>query len=304
MSADADADARSGEDLASGPDAPGFDAPLGDEPGLLATVIRRPATVLASVLLLLLLGALSVLSLPIQLTPDIAVPTLTVTTEWPGAAPAEVEMEILEEQEDALKSVPGLVKMTSTARSERGEITLEFEVGTAIEEALVRASNRLSQVPRYPEAAREPAINTSNNAGPPLAVITIKGIDGRNVDAYRTWVDKRILPRLERIRGVSGIMVRGGRERELHIDFDPIALAARGLTVSRVAAAIRGELRDVSGGDLTLGKRRYLVRTPVAPDAPRTSPRWSSAPRPTARRSSSATWRRSASASASGARWR
>ncbi|MCB9569072.1 MAG: efflux RND transporter permease subunit [Myxococcales bacterium] len=113
-------------------------------------------------------------------------------------------MEILEEQEDALKSVPGLVKMTSTARSERGEITLEFEVGTAIEEALVRASNRLSQVPRYPEAAREPAINTSNNAGPPLAVITIKGIDGRNVDAYRTWVDKRILPRPSGSAGSPG----------------------------------------------------------------------------------------------------
>ncbi len=239
-----------------------------NEPGLLATVIRRPATVLACVLLLLLLGALSVLSLPIQLTPDIAVPTLTVTTEWPGSAPTEVEMEILEAQEDALKSVPGLVKMTSTARSDRGEITLEFEVGTPIEEALVRASNSLSQVPSYPEAAREPAIATSNSAGPPLAVITIRASDGSNVDAYRTWLDNRILPQLERIPGVAGIRLIGGRDSELHVDFDPKALAARGLTVSQVGSAIQAELRDISGGDLTLGKRRYLVRTPVAPDAP------------------------------------
>ncbi len=236
--------------------------------GLLATAIRRPATVLACVLLLMLLGALSVLSLPIQLTPDIAVPTLTVTTDWPGSAPTEVEMEILEEQEDALKSVPGLVKMTSTARSDRGEITLEFEVGTPIDEALVRASNRLSQVPRYPDAAREPAIATSNNAGPPLAVITIQSLDGSNVDAYRSWLDKRILPQLERIPGVAGILLIGGRERELHVDFDPKALAARGLTVSAVSNIVRDELRDISGGDLTLGKRRYLVRTPIAPDTP------------------------------------
>ncbi|MGB1014939.1 MAG: efflux RND transporter permease subunit, partial [Nannocystaceae bacterium] len=238
------------------------------ESGLLAMAIRRPATVLACALLLLLLGALSVLSLPIQLTPDIAVPTLTVTTNWPGSAPTEVEMEILEPQEDALKSVPGLVKMTSTARSDRGQITLEFEVGTPLDEALVRASNSLSQVPNYPEAAREPAISTSNNAGPPLAVITIRASDGSNVDAYRTWLDNRILPQLERIPGVAGILLIGGRDRELHIDFDPKALAARGVTVSQVAAAIQAELRDISGGDLTLGKRRYLVRTPVAPDTP------------------------------------
>ncbi|MEZ4380931.1 MAG: efflux RND transporter permease subunit [Nannocystaceae bacterium] len=255
-------------DATDGGPRPAEDDPLGDARGLLATVIRRPATVLACTLLLLLLGALSVLSLPIQLTPDIAVPTLTVTTDWPGSAPTEVEMEILEEQEDALKSVPGLYKMTSTARSDRGEITLEFEVGTPIEEALVRASNRLSQVARYPDAAREPAISTSNNAGPPLAVVTIRGADGRDVDEYRTWLDKRILPRLERIPGVAGIRLIGGRERELHIDFDPRAVAARGLTVSQVSAAIQAELRDVSGGDLTLGKRRYLVRTPVAPDVP------------------------------------
>lgn len=236
--------------------------------GLLRLAIRRPVSVLCAVLLVVLFGALSTLQLPIQLAPDIAIPTLTVTTAWPGSAPTEVEMEILEEQEDALKSVPGLVTMKSEARADQGQITLEFEVGTSVEESLVRVSNRLSQVPRYPEAAREPVIATSNNAGPPLAVITIRAADGANVDAYRTWVDKQILPQLERIRGVSGIRLIGGRDQELHINFDPAALAARGLTIGGVARAVQGELRDVSGGDITLGKRRLLVRTPVAPDEP------------------------------------
>ncbi|MCA9717892.1 MAG: efflux RND transporter permease subunit [Myxococcales bacterium] len=236
--------------------------------GLLWLAIRRPVSVLCCVLLVVLFGALSTLQLPIQLTPDIAVPTLTITTAWPGAAPTEVEMEILEEQEDVLKSVPGLEIMKSEARADQGQITLEFEVGTSIEEALVRVSNRLSQVPRYPDAAREPVIATSNNAGPPLAVITIRAADRSNVDAYRTWVDKQILPQLERIRGVSGIRLIGGRDQELHIDFDPAALAARGLTIDALARAVQGELRDVSGGDFTLGKRRLLVRTPIAPDEP------------------------------------
>lgn len=236
--------------------------------GLLKLAIERPVTVVVGVILVVLFGLLSVSTLPIQLTPDITLPTMTVETRWPGAAPVEVESEILEEQEDALKAVPGLVTMRSEAYPDRGTITLEFEVGVSLEEALVRVSNRLTQVPSYPEAAREPVVNTASNAGPPLAVITIQSTTGAPVAAYRTWVEQTILPRIERVPGVASIRHLGGQDREVHVDFDPAALAARGLTVQGVARRIGEELEDVSGGDMTLGKRRYLVRTPVAPAKP------------------------------------
>ena len=84
--------------------------------GLLRIAVERPVTVVVTAVLVVLFGALSVLDLPIQLTPDISVPTLTVRTSWPGASPTEIESEILEPQEDALKDVPGLVRMTSEAR--------------------------------------------------------------------------------------------------------------------------------------------------------------------------------------------
>ncbi|TPV95991.1 MAG: efflux RND transporter permease subunit [Myxococcales bacterium FL481] len=237
--------------------------------GVLRLAIARPVTVMVGVILVVLFGVLSSSKLPIQLTPDISVPTLSVSTRWPGAAPVEIESEILEEQEDALKSVPGLVSMRAEAFPDRGQITLEFEVGVALEEALVRVSNRLGQVPAYPEAAREPVVSTASNAGPPLAVITMRSPTGAPVAAYRTWVEQVILPRLERVHGVASIFHLGGQDREVHVDFDPAALAARGLTVREVAARVGAELQDVSGGDMTLGKRRYLVRTPVAPETPR-----------------------------------
>lgn len=236
--------------------------------GLIGVAIARPVTVAVGAILVVLFGAFSVARLPIQLTPDVAKPTLTIVTAWPGSAPEEVESEILEEQEDAVKSVPGLLRMTSEARPDQASLTLEFEVGTDIEEALVRAGNRLQQVDGYPEGAREPVVDTADSTGPPLAVITMRSPTGADPAAYRTWVDQTILPEIERIPGVGGVRHLGGRDTEVHVDFDPAALAARNLTVASVASVLGRELENISAGDVTMGKRRYLVRTRLAPESP------------------------------------
>lgn len=236
--------------------------------GLLRRCIERPTAVTVGVLLVLLFGALSIADIPLQLTPDISVPTLSVTTRWPGAAPLEVESEILEAQEDVLEDTPGLTRLESSASRGMARITLEFEVGTEIEETLVRVTNRLAQVSRYPDAAREPVVTTSDSTGPPLAVITVRARDGAPVAAYRTWVEDEILPQIERVPGVADIRLIGGRPTEVHVRFDPAALAARGISVRQLVERVRLELRDVSGGDLEMGKRSFLVRTPVSPETP------------------------------------
>ncbi|UCH30815.1 MAG: efflux RND transporter permease subunit [Myxococcales bacterium] len=230
--------------------------------------INRPISVIVGIVLVVLFGALSVVDLPIQLTPDIATPTISVNTTWPGAAPVEIETEVLEPQEEVLKNVQGLTRMESTAGMDGGSVTLEFEVDTVIEEALVRVTNRLSQVSGYPDAVREPVVETANSSGPPLAVIAIRDPQKGSVAGYRTWVQDEILPELDRIPGVAGIFFIGGQDTEVHVLFDPQALAARGLSMEGVASAVRDELRDLSGGDVTLGKRRYLVRTTIAPEKP------------------------------------
>jgi len=242
-----------------------------DEPkergGLLAIAIERPVTVMVGVILTVFFGAAAVIALPIQLTPDVQVPTLTVRTTWPGATPQEIEREILEEQEEVLKSVQRLDRMVAEARPDQGSLTLEFEVGTDIDEALVRVSNQLQQVPSYPESSRQPIVATSNSSGPPLAVIIIRSkTEGEPVASHRTWVAEDIVPELERIKGVSDVRHLGGRDTEVHIDFDPHELAARGISVDLLSNRIRAELKDRSGGDITRGKRRVLVRTMLAPE--------------------------------------
>lgn len=234
--------------------------------GLLRVAVERPVTVVVTAILVVLFGALSVVDLPIQLTPDISIPRLTVRTRWPGASPSELETEILEPQEDALKDVPGLVRMRSEAGANGASLTLELAVGTDIDDALVRVTNRLTQVGGYPEAADDPSVETADDSGPPLAVIAVRSARGEPVASYRTWVEDSILPELQRIRGVGDIRLVGGQDTVFLVEFDPGELAARGIGVPQLAARLRTELRDISAGDLTLGRRRLLVRT-MAVDA-------------------------------------
>ncbi|MBX3270327.1 MAG: efflux RND transporter permease subunit [Sandaracinaceae bacterium] len=235
--------------------------PGGAGAGLLRVAVERPVTVIVSGVLVVLFGALSVSDLPIQLTPDIEKPVVTVNTLWPGASPSEIEREILVRQEDVLKDLPGLTRMTSQARPGQASLSLELEVGSDLEHAIVRVTNRLTEVPGYPEGSREPTIETSGDQGPPLVVIAVRSLSGEPVAGHRTWVVQAILPELQRIRGVGGVDVMGGQDSVFSIDFEPGELAARGISIPALAARVRTELRDVSAGDVTLGRRRLLVRT-------------------------------------------
>ena len=125
--------------------------------------------VTVGVILIVLFGILAMFSMPMQLTPEVEIPTLTIETIWPGASPQEVEQEIVQEQEEQLKSVEGVRKMTSESMDSMGRVTLEFPVGTDMQEAMLKVNTKLAQVPDYPEDANEPVINTSNAADRPIA---------------------------------------------------------------------------------------------------------------------------------------
>jgi HAE1 family hydrophobic/amphiphilic exporter-1 len=132
-------------------------------------VVRNPVKAAVGVLLLVLFGIVAVFRMPMQLTPEVQIPTITIETRWRGASPQEVERQIVLEQEKQLKSVEGVTKMSSECMDSQGRITLEFSVGTEMESALLRVSSRLQQVPEYPEDADEPVITTSNSSDRPIA---------------------------------------------------------------------------------------------------------------------------------------
>ena len=136
---------------------------------LIETFVHNPVKVTVGVILIVLFGIIAMFSMPMQLTPEVQIPTLTIETVWPGASPQEVEREIVQEQEEQLKGVEGVRKMTSESMDSMGRVTLEFPVGTDMREAMLKVNTKLAQVPDYPEDAKEPVINTSNAADRPIA---------------------------------------------------------------------------------------------------------------------------------------
>src|SRR3990170_1890135 len=96
---------------------------------LIESFVRNPVKVAVGVLLVALFGTIALFGMPMQLTPEVQTPTSTIETRWPGASPMEVEREIVQEQEEQLKGVEGVTKMTSESLDSLGRITLEFAVG-------------------------------------------------------------------------------------------------------------------------------------------------------------------------------
>lgn len=136
---------------------------------LIEAFIHNPVKVWVGVLLVVLFGANAWLGMPMQLTPEVQTPTITVETLWPGASPQDVEREIVQEQEEQLKGVEGVTKLSSESSDSMAMVTLEFAVGTNMNEALLRVNARLQQVPEYPEDADEPVIRTSSSSDQPIA---------------------------------------------------------------------------------------------------------------------------------------
>ena len=167
------------------------------------TSIKYPVTVIVGVIFLVLFGVLSLLKIPVQLTPDVTRPQITVTTRWPGASPQEVEREIIEGQEEYLKSVEGLTRLTSESRDAMGQITLEFAVGTDIDTALLKVSTKLDQVPSYPDDADRPVIVSASENARPIAWMVFRPLheDAPPIETLRNFVEDFIQPRLERIPG-------------------------------------------------------------------------------------------------------
>ncbi len=230
---------------------------------LIRLAIDRPIAVISAVLMALLFGLVALTSIPIQLTPDVRKPVITIETRWPGAAPAEIEREIINEQEEVLRGLPGVEKMTSRSQDGQGDVTLEFQIGQDMDRALLLVANRLDRVSSYPEEADEPTLDTAGTEDNPIAWFIITREEGNEqpIHTFRDLVEDTVQDRLERVNGVSKVNVYGGSERELQVTVDPDRMARYQLTVPEIVDALRSANISTTAGDVEEGKRRYIVRT-------------------------------------------
>ncbi len=224
---------------------------------------KNPVKVAVGSIFILLFGFLALFRIPVQLVPDVERPQITVETRWIGASPEEVEQEIIHEQEEMLKSVENLKKLTSKSFNGRGEILLEFVVGVDKNAALLDVANKLDQVREYPENVDEPVINTVNTGDRPIAWFTLRTLPGNNINIneLRDFAEDHIESRFERVPGVANSNIYGGAEREMQVIIDPHALVSCQLTILDVRRALLSTNTNISGGDIDEGKNRFTVRT-------------------------------------------
>lgn len=224
-------------------------------------VLGNPTAGLVIGLLLILFGVLALRSLPVQLTPEVERPEITITTNWRASAPEEVESEIIEPQEDQLRGLPGMTELLSEARQGSGKITISFDVDFSLERGLIEVINRLNRVPQYPIDADEPILSTAGGRSRPIAWFIIKpGKDSNiNIEDFRDYIEEVVQSRFERVPGVALSEVRGGNEQEIRITVDPYRAAGVGIDLTE-AARLVGNNEDISGGTADVGKRRYILR--------------------------------------------
>ncbi len=230
--------------------------------GMIDFSVKQPITVAVGVLLVLLAGTITFARVPVQMAPSIDSVVISVTTHWENASPQEVETEIVDEQEQWLQGISGLVSMTSISQAGRGQIRLEFRTGTDINHALAEVDQKISQVPEYPEQVNQPEIEaTDPDSVDYIAWVGLSSSDPK-YDAMKLFdfMNNRIKPIFERIPGISEVGIVGAREKEVQIHIDPIAMAERGITIRELLNAIQRSNRNFSAGSLPDGKNDIRIR--------------------------------------------
>ncbi len=228
--------------------------------------IERPVTVWVGVILTVLFGVMALWSLPVQMRPTVDKPEIRVETDYPGAAPPDVEQQVTNKIEEELASVEDMKRLSSSSREGRSVISLEFEWGVDKNIAQLNVQKKLNRVEDLPDDAKAPILKAvSSDEEQPIMWIfaRVKPDAAEKFDPFqaRRFADENIKPRFERIAGVGDVWLFGGPDREIRVILDYERMSAFQITVDQVRQVIRRENLNVRGGPLEHGKRRETART-------------------------------------------
>ncbi|MBN2310491.1 MAG: efflux RND transporter permease subunit, partial [Candidatus Hydrogenedentes bacterium] len=236
--------------------------------------IRRPVTTAMIFVTLIVFGWKSYQELPINLMPDISYPTLTVRTEYEGAAPEDVEKLLTRPLEETLSIVSGLVEISSTSSAGSSEIVMEFTWDTDMSVAQQDVRDRLDLFDPPKDVTEKPVILRYDPTLDPVLRVAIAGSDPtadlggltpeekerRELLEIRQAAEEQIKSELEGKRGIAQVLVKGGCEEEIQVLVDSARLKNLGLSFETVSNALAQQNVNLSGGQLRDGKTEYLVR--------------------------------------------
>ncbi|MET0718083.1 MAG: efflux RND transporter permease subunit, partial [Pseudoxanthomonas sp.] len=256
----------------------GFPGPEANDPlappagltggGLVEFSTRRRVTVAMFWVTMFLFGCIALAALKVNLLPDLSYPTLTVRTEYTGAAPSEIETLISEPVEEAVGVVKNLRKLKSVSRTGQSDVVLEFAWGTDMDQASLEVRDKM-EVLQLPLEAKAPVLLRFNPSTEPIMRLALSSkVAGkteadsiRQLTELRRYADEDLKKKLEPVEGVAAVKVGGGLEDEIQVDIDQQKLAQLNLPIDTVIQRLQQENINISGGRLEQGSQRYLVRT-------------------------------------------
>jgi HAE1 family hydrophobic/amphiphilic exporter-1 len=235
---------------------------------LIEIATERRVTVVMLMVAVGLFGMVSLSRLNLNLLPDVSYPTITIRTELTGAAPVEVENLVTKPIEEAVGVIRNVRLVRSVSRSGQSDVTLEFLWGTDMDVAGVEVREKLDLLFLPLEASR-PLLLRFDPSSEPIIRLGLLYEDSANttssaearLKSLRRLAEDRIKTDLEAEEGTAAVKVSGGLEDEIQIQVDQQKLSQLGIGIEQVAARIRAENVNLSGGRLEEGDQRFLVRT-------------------------------------------
>ncbi len=222
--------------------------------------IERPITMFMLAGVVILLGAMSVIRLPVDLMPDVTYPSITVRVGYNGVGPLEIEELITRPIEQAMAAVAGLERLESTSSEGNSRVTLNLVWGTDLNEAADDVRGRIDRVRgRLPLEADAPTVYKFDANSWPIMSVGVEGDFDRV--KLREIAEHDLSSRLERVPGVAAVTVQGGLRRQIHVELSKEKIRALDLPVDRVVNLLRTENQNIPLGEIDEGDRTYLVRS-------------------------------------------
>ena len=227
---------------------------------LTALCIRRPVATYMAALIVMVLGVISFLKIPVDLMPEITFPTVTISTSYSNVGPLEMETLVTEPVEKAVSSVEGVEDITSVSVEGRSQVRVSFGWSKDLEVAVSDVRAKIDRIrDDLPAAAEAPVVSKYDVNASPIMFI---GVSGKmDPVALRTFVDREIRYRLERVAGVAAADIRGGLEREIHVNLSLDRLKAFELSTDQVIRALRAGNINLPAGSLSRAHLEVSVRT-------------------------------------------
>jgi len=221
--------------------------------------VRRPVFTWVLTLSLIVVGATSFFDLGVDRFPKIDFPAVIVTTVLPGAAPEQIETEVVDPIEEELNSISGLDELTSRSYEGFGVVVARFDLDKDIGEASEDVRDRVGRmVSELPDGADQPRIERFDPDAAPIMLVAVRST--RSTREATDFADRVLRRRIESLSGVGGITILGGQEREIQVVTDPDRLTALGLTPRDVQRALASQNVEIPGGDVQQGQRTLQLR--------------------------------------------